>query len=720
MAAQDSATSGRLLRASEITGLILTALVVAAHLAISCAGWATDCTQDVAWRNYWWDTLHRQFPRDRKPVAEAPAVVVAIDEETLSGHFPWPWPRNKTAALVDRIRASGAITLGADLILSQRDPFSPKLMSKYFRDQGVDEIAEPMGRLGGSDIVFRKAMHDLPTVLPVAGAHVAGDQIDASCEFQAPVVVLDPEDMDLPGNINGADPPLPIYQEAALGFAAIDVETGTDFVIRSVDAVQQICGKPMILLGPETLRIAEEGFFSTVREIRFGREVVLGDIGSETASRFPTERDGTFWMHFGPVLEDRYIAAKDLLDTPDPDPRLAGKIVFLAVVDLGRIDQYKSPLGQTIFGIEVHLQMVEQIVDGAFLRRPQLLFWLELAIIVAGCLLVVKLVPVPRAKPAKSVILIIVGLAGLGAVGAVAFDSGFLLDAATPVGGIGLVAVGVLSATLIERDRARLKFEIDLQTSRADQAQLQGELDAAARIQTALLPPRQFSAEDLVDLACFIRPARTVGGDFYDHFMIDDQHLFFLVADVSGKGADASQFMLLSKTLWKSVALRTGIDLDSIQLKANSEITRENAEMMFVTGLCGIYNLETCELTYSSAGHDTPFIFGDERAPEQLAVFSGPPAGLMDGVEFPVGQITLKPGDRLCIFTDGVTEAINAQGELFGVDRLTEALKVAEPGLTSADLVDHIVGSVEAFSTGFEQSDDITLMIVSIPDIWGG
>ena len=215
-------------------------------------------------------------------------------------------------------------------------------------------------------------------------------------------------------------------------------------------------------------------------------------------------------------------------------------------------------------------------------------------------------------------------------------------------------------------------------------------------------------------LVTLIPPARSAG-TFYDHFMIDERHLFFLVADVSGKGADASQFMLLSKTLWKSVALRTGAPLEKIQLEANAEITRENTATMFVTGLCGLLDLDSLGLHYSSAGHDAPYRFADGTAPEQLAPFSGPPAGLMDGLEFPVGNVQLSAGDRLCIFTDGVTEAMDDTGELFGMERLERALEAAPAGLDSASLVDHIVGEVRRFTGNAEQSDDLTLMVISIP-----
>ena len=218
-----------------------------------------------------------------------------------------------------------------------------------------------------------------------------------------------------------------------------------------------------------------------------------------------------------------------------------------------------------------------------------------------------------------------------------------------------------------------------------------------------------------LDLAAHIDPAAQVGGDFYDHMMLDDRHLFFLVADVSGKGPDASQFMLLSKTLWKSVALRLGPPLEAIQREANAEITRENTETMFVTGFCGLLDTGTGELAYASAGHDAPFIFGRGRAPSRLEIDAGPPLGLVPDREFHVDHCRLAPGDRLCLFSDGVSEAMNASGALFGTDRLSAALAETPADADSPAVVAHILARIAAFTGEAEQSDDLTLMVLTIP-----
>lgn len=709
--------------ASRVVGVcVLAVMVLVTQLS------ADD--DEIWWRNAWWDAQHKILPRDRGDPTNAPAVVVAIDNASMGEILPWPWPRNYLAFLIEQITAQGASAIALDILLLQPDALSPVQQAERYRSRGLEELATDLEALGDTDAVLTQTLQTSPVVLPVLGERDIPftDNVEA-CDWQGPSVTRDPPELELGKGLAEAEIPLDEFRAAAQGLAAINFEASNDFIVRRVPAIQSICEKPFLLLGVEAIRVAKQEFFSTVSESTTGLEIALGDPSLAETVRLPAETDGSFWLHYGPLnstsasetLEegmlpelDRYISAWEVLQPDFDSTRLAGKIALVAVVDLGRIDERQSPLGEVIFGVEAHLQMIEMIVDQTFLRRFEFLPALELITMVLGGIAIIILVPL--ATPVRSVLAIVAGTVLIFGISMISFRFGLLLDVATPALGWVIVATGVVAVTLIERDRARLRSEIALQSERADRSFLQGELDAAARIQTALLPGTRFERSGEVDLACYIDPARTVGGDFYDHMMIDDRHLFFLVADVSGKGADASQFMLLSKTLWKSVALRTGSKLERIQLDANTEITRENTAMMFVTGLVGMLDLETGDLSYSSAGHDAPYVFADGQLPRQLEAFSGPPAGLVDGMEYPVGHARLEAGERLCIFTDGVTEAMNEGSDLYGLERLEAALGVAPPGLNSAELVEHVVENVRNFTGDAEQSDDITLMVISIPE----
>ncbi|MEL6998221.1 MAG: SpoIIE family protein phosphatase [Pseudomonadota bacterium] len=707
------------LTASRLLGLILLASLT---LFFIWRGLDTESS----WRNAWWDAQQKILPRDRGDPAKAPAVVIAIDQSSMEQVLPWPWPRNYLAFLMEEIARYGATAVALDILLLDPDAQSPVQQAERYRARGLEDLADSLQGLGDTDTVMAEALGATPSIMPLLGEPgLPGADRTDTCAFKAPAVTLS-DGVRLGSGYTEADVPLAAFTTAAQGLAAINFQATDDFIVRRVPAVQIICGKPILLLGAEALRVANGGFFTSVAPEGAGLRIALGDADDPATQTFPAERDGSFWLHYGPVNSvsiedslasgvvpelDRYIPAWQILQPDFDRTRLDGRIALVAVVDLGRIDERQSPLGEVIFGVEAHLQMIEMIRDGTFLRRFDWMSRVELAGLILGGLAIILFVPL--ASPLHAVIATAAGIVASFGVSLILFRTGLLIDIATPAIGWTGTAIGVIAVNLIERDRARLQSEIALQSERADRAFLQGELDAAARIQTALLPPRRFSKDGKVDLACYMDPARTIGGDFYDHMLIDDRHLFFLVADVSGKGADASQFMLLSKTLWKSIALRTGSALDRIQLDANSEITRENTAMMFVTGLVGILDLDTGELSYSSAGHDAPYLFADDKVPQQLDAFAGPPAGLVDGMDFPVGHVTLAPGDRLCIFTDGVTEAMDDDRDLYGLERLEAALGTAPPGLDSSALVDHVVGNVRTFAGAAEQSDDITLMVIS-------
>lgn len=685
---------------------------------------------EVSWRDNWWDALQRAMPRDRGDPEKAPAVVIAIDEETMKRTQRWPWPRDQLAELLRALTGHGVKVVAFDIFLDERDPQSPSVLSRRYRARGMPVVASSLARLEDSDITLSRAFNEsreagTEVVLPVPGVpEFEGVNATVECRFDKPIILSDPPSaMDgLGPGLASADAPIQVYREAGIHPAAVDFVASSDFVVRRLQAVQRICGAPFLILGAEAMRLASAGFFTKVTRNWAGLEIWLDEPSNPGAIGFPVERDGSFWLHYGQVgdVDDkgqhilpRYISAHEVMAPEFDAARLAGKIALVAVIDLGRIDERRSPLGQIIYGVETHLQMIEQVASGTYLRRPWFMPWVETLILVVAGLLV--LIFVPTARPARSTFAILGAGAVMIVVSALTFRMGVLVDMVTPVLGFIIVSGGVVSATLIDRDRQRLRAGLQLAKEQAGRSFLQGELDAAARIQQALLPAARFQRPGLVDLACYIKPARTVGGDFYDHVLIDDQHLFFLVADVSGKGADASQFMLLSKTLWKSVALRTGAPLDRIQIEANTEITRENAATMFVTGLCGLLEMETGRLSYSAAGHDLPFLFREGTPPQQLPDFSGPPAGLVDGAEFPVGHVDLKPGDRLCLFTDGLTEAMRADGTFWGLAGLEKTLASVPIGLDSAGVVDHVVRAVDAFTSGAEQSDDQTLMVITLP-----
>jgi serine phosphatase RsbU (regulator of sigma subunit) len=233
-----------------------------------------------------------------------------------------------------------------------------------------------------------------------------------------------------------------------------------------------------------------------------------------------------------------------------------------------------------------------------------------------------------------------------------------------------------------------------------------------------LLPsPRAlFRSETRFGLDALLEPARTVGGDFYDCFMIDQHRLFFVVGDVSGKGLPASLFMALAKALIKSIALRAdNPDPGAILVRANAEIGRDNTESLFVTVFAGVLDTRTGSLAFCNAGHAAPLACAPEGSPEIVEHAGGPPLCVIEGFEYPSGHRSLMRGEWLCVVTDGVTEAMNPRGEFYGAARLMELLERNRPAAPDA-MVAAVAEDVRRFAGTAEQSDDLTLLCVR----WNG
>jgi len=326
--------------------------------------------------------------------------------------------------------------------------------------------------------------------------------------------------------------------------------------------------------------------------------------------------------------------------------------------------------------------------------------------VVAGGLLLVA--AVPKLRAASSVALVACLLAGLVASGAIAFRSqGLLVDVATPAIAWAVVFALVLAGTLGEADRQRRQLRLQA-------ARVAGELDAARRIQMGLLPlPRVvFAHEPRVDLDALLEPARSVGGDLYDCFMVDDRRLFLVVGDVSGKGLPAALFMASVKSLAKNAALRGEEAVGDWLARANGEILRENPESLFVTAFAALLDLADGTLEFSNAGHEPPWVRRPGGAPRRLEHEGGPPLGVLEDFAYPTARHQFAAGEWLCVVTDGVTEAMNARRELYGSARLKSVLEAVPEGAEAGDVIAAVKRDVAAFVGVAEVADDLTLMVL--------
>jgi len=616
------------------------------------------------------DGYQKLMPRSR---ATAPAVVVEIDERALDVRGQWPWPRSLVAELIRAIAAADPAAIGVDLL-----------------------FVEPDRSAAGADAVLAQAVHGNKVVMGIAGLEYRDRRYPFPPQA-APLRLSSRRELPL-RRFDGHLQSRSEINRAAAGRGLLSAES-KDRVIRRVPLVARIGQVVVPALSVEMMRIAT-GVPALRIEDRGGERVELM-IG---AMSVPLQSDGSLHVYFGEHDPERFVSAEDVLSGKATAELLRDKLVLVGVTGLGLLDFQATPLGERIPGVEVHAQILEQMFDGTYLRRPTAAAWIEAALLAGAGLAFVAFVPAVR--PAISALLLAGVLATLAAIGILGFRAGLLLNVAAPVVGAALVLGALLASTLAEADRQRRLL-------REAQARVAGEIEAARRIQMGLLPmPRAlFAGEPRFALDALLEPARSVGGDFYDCFMLDQDRVFFVVGDVSGKGLGASLFMALSKSLLKSIALRGEDEPAAILERANAEISRDNPESLFVTAFAGVLDARSGSLTFCNAGHEPPVVCRPGEAPERVMHSGGPPLCVMHGYAYASGQVGLAQGGWLCVVTDGVTEAMNARGELYGTARLLSVLRGLESAAPDA-VIAAVRDGVRRFVGGAEQSDDVTLLCV--------
>ena len=239
---------------------------------------------------------------------------------------------------------------------------------------------------------------------------------------------------------------------------------------------------------------------------------------------------------------------------------------------------------------------------------------------------------------------------------------------------------------------------------------LQKELDIAARVQLSLLPD-SILLSDTVQINGIMRPAKEVGGDFYDFFRLDRHHIGVAVADVSGKGVPAALFMVMARTLMRATAIQHVQSPGLVLERVNTFLEQNNSEDLFVTLFYGVLDERTGAFHYANGGHNPPILVNHDQA-NPLQMTGGVALGMFDGLDYDDAYVDMEPGARLVLFSDGVTEAFNSSDEAFGDDRLLNTARTLPEAQGPDKDVTDIVTAVDEFTGEAPQFDDITCVVL--------
>lgn len=658
-------------------------------------------------QSYWFDGFQRYTSRT---IASNPAIVVEIDEASLAALGQWPWPRTLLAELVRDIEKQQPAAIGIDIWMPDADRLSPQQLLALAR-QKDPILAARLAAMPSNDTELAAAIGAGPVVLGM----VVSPELTGKTLRAPPFLVSDvakragtsAATLNL-GHFKGVFPSIDELEQPAAGHGLLSMSDPEKAVIRRIPLVTDVNDTLTPALAVEMLRVALHA--STLRLRVDGSAVQAVTIGDLTV---PTEADGAMRLYYSRRDLHRYISALDVLQGKVEPQAMRDKLVLIGMTGLGATDYQNTPLGEAMPASEIHAQLIENIFDQTWLTRPSRAAALELGVfLVLGLLLIWA---TPRWKPRNAALLALacVLVAVLGSY-AVFRTQRQLYDAATTSVALLILFSTLLVLTLGDATRRRKLLEAVVQKQRVQAAYISGELQAAQRIQTGILPRAEsLNDEPRIDLAATMIPAREVGGDLYDFFRLDADRLFFLIGDVAGKGLSASIFMAISKALYKSTTLRQpDATISELMRNANDEVSRDNPEMFFVTVFAGILDLNTGELAYCNAGHENPYVLDPQKvALGRLEDGAGPPMCTVDGFAYDAGRRTMRRGELICMVTDGVVDAQNRAGQRYESARLQRVLaKMSVEGAAARVVVDAVCADVKLHVGKAEPADDVTVL----------
>ncbi len=675
--------------------LLATALLALFHI---------EATPLANLRAVHFDRYQQQMPRNRE---DEPVIVVGIDSQSLATHGQWPWSRDLIAGLVRHVLAGKPLAVGVDIVFAEKDRHSPEILVE--RLPAIPRSA--LLALPDPDRTLASALGSGPTALAIVGLD---NVLPGSKQPSRPLPIFGVAD-----DLERALPSFPsalasrdMLETAASGEGLINASpdryrsNAEGGVLRRVPSIGLVEHQPFLSLPLEMVRLALGRDAVVVAEpsTQGMQAIRIGDY------RLPTQPNGELLLHFGRASSNYYLSAADVLAGVHPPEMFASRFVIIGFNSTGLQDRIITPLGESLPGIDIHAQVIESLLSGIALQRPFWMATVELGVLALAGLLLIAGTPVVRPSLAIAGFMAFATL--IVGAGYWAFHLGrWLFDGLS----IALLLVPVFASLIVNRlvaaDAERRRTREQLRVSREDAARVEGELNAARRIQMGLLPDPAalFASEKRFEVAALLESARAVGGDFYDCQMLDERRLCLAVGDVSGKGVPASLFMAIAKTL-TGTATRRESDLAQAMREIETELARENPEGLFVTAFVAVIDVDSGVMTYACAGHDAPVLV---RAGSCLRIdttcIGGPPLCALGDYPYAVASLQLEPGDLLCLFTDGLTEASDGSSQL-GERGLRAVLAQAADDNLQA-LADQLRDQVRHFEAGIPPADDLTLLL---------
>jgi len=623
---------------------------------------------------------------------DSEVVIIDIDENSLGKFGQFPWNRLVFAKILDQLNKSNPKAIGFDIFFTEKDRQSPEAIMKSYNLIPSD-IAE-IEKLKSPDEVFSEKLKENNSIIAVLGSNVPShSNYDRKAKARFLSKGGDPKQFtySYPYSIGSLEK----LESNVKGLGSISFLDQSDGIIRSLPLIVQFNKKIYPTMGLEMVRVG-----SKQKNIY----VELNEVGIERISARPhkiqSDPNGIIWIKYKKPDKKQYISAQDVYDGKFQSDFFKDKYVLIGASAQGLFDLVKIPLGVTVPGVEVHANVIENILDKSYLiRNPNTyIFELLFSIIVA----LITFILSQKIKPKYSLSIFFGNILAIIIIGFSIYKfRSELVDISYPIFIVTLTFLTGLYFRFIEENKMALA---NLQK----EAKLLKERELAAGVQKSLFP-------DISKFENFIFaknvPARDVSGDYFDVVRSTPEEYFFTLADVSGKGVKAGMYMAKASSIFRTLT-NLKFPLEKVVFGVNNELVEAKFKGMFVTAVFGKLNIKTGELVFINAGHESILTFDQNKNYEYIKS-EMPPIGIVKYfTESMVKSSKMNLKDKtFVVYTDGVTEGYLKNGEELGaegVQKIIDNLSEVTPK--------SIVESIEKdLNWGAEKlRDDITCMAINI------
>ena len=619
-------------------------------------------------------------------------IIVDIDEPSLAKFGQFPWGRNVFSKILENINKENPKSIGFDIFFSEKDKQSPEEIIKTYSIEDVN-IKNALQSIEGHDEKFQKTLNETKSVLAVFGSLVP-TKGTYNRKGKARIFAKGGNVKNYVYNYKYSLGSIPILEKNSKGLGSINYITQSDAVVRSLPLIMVFNDKLFPSFGLEMIRIGEKK-----------RSIItnLNDNGIKNISIKPyvfnTDKNSLIWVKYNRSINNNYISAEKVFGNNFDNNYFKDKYVLIGASAKGLFDTVKIPTGETVPGVQVHANVIDNLLKNNFLKRNDKIFIFEL--IVSILISIIAFVISQRIKPKYSLSIIFIGLIIIFVIGLIIYKfRSELIDVSYPMIMISITFLTGLYFRFLQENKIALQ---NLQK----EAKLLKERELAGGVQKSLFP--DISAFENFVYAKNI-PARDVSGDYFDVMKVGPEEYYFTLADVSGKGVKAGMYMAKASSIFRTLS-NLKFPLERVVFGVNNEIIEAKFKGMFVTAVFGKFNPISGDLTYINAGHESIMLF-DKSKKIEFIESDLPPIGIMKYfAESMVKSNTINIKDKtFVVYTDGVTEGYLPNGEEFGAVGVENIVKEMDI-ITPKELVEKVTSTL---NWGIPKlRDDITCMAIN-------